>query len=171
MTKRSRNLFRRKTLLVPLLLGLLAGLPTSALAAGSSSKSDETTARPKDYDKGVKLVEDGEYTKARRAFEKAARKAPTDADVLNMLAYSQRKSGQLDRAIETYQKALAIRPRFPQAREYLAEAYLQASLRELETLKSYGSEAEDESAELIRALQDAANGLPAAAQANRKPGW
>ena len=48
-----------------------------------------------------------------------------------MLAFSERKQGNLDEAFEYYAKALALRPKFPEAREYLAEAHIQAALKEL----------------------------------------
>jgi tetratricopeptide (TPR) repeat protein len=153
-----------RTLLACLALGGLvaAGAAIDARAAGSPAPGSEKSAkeRPAEYDEGVELVEKGDFGKARRAFEQANRKSPRDADILNMLAYSQRKSGRLDRAIETYQQALKLRPRFPQAREYLAEAYLQAALRELDTLESYGSEADAERAQVIQTLQAAAADLP-----------
>lgn len=138
----------------PLLLLAFAG---AALAAGSPDRSNaKDDAPPAAYEMGMKLVEQGDFEKARKAFETAQRKAPRDPDVLNMLAYSQRKTGQLDRAIATYQRALKQRPRFPQAREYLAEAYLQAALRELETLEGYGEEGAKERDQVIRALEAAA---------------
>ena len=88
-----------------------------------------------------------------------------------MLAYSQRKSGHLDLAIETYKKAIRLRGRFPQAREYLAEAYLQASLRELATLRSYGDSGAREAALLVTALKEAANELPPPERVGTKRSW
>ena len=93
---------------------------------------------------------------------------PQNPDTLNLLAYSQRKSGQLDEAIETYKQALALRGRFPQAREYLGEAYLEASLRELATLRTYGQTANRETAELLAVLKEALGRLPAAPPAAQK---
>ncbi len=137
----------------PLVVASFAG---DVQAAGSPDTSSREDGPPPAYALGVEFVEKGDFEKARKAFETAQRKAPRDPDVLNMLAYTQRKTGQLDRAISTYQRALKLRPRFPQAREYLAEAYLQAALRELETLESYGDEATKERDQVIRALEAAA---------------
>lgn len=136
----------------------LALVASPAFADGSRRRSGSDTRKPPppEYAQGLALVEAEEYREARHAFERALRKAPRDPDVLNMLAYSERRSGQLDRAIHTYQKALARRPHFPQAREYLAEAYLQAVLRELEILERYGDEAKDERRHVIEALEAAA---------------
>ena len=143
----------------------------SAEPPASEGASEARSARPPEYEQGVAILETGDYMKARRAFERAAKKSPRDPDVLNMLAYSQRKSGQLDRAIDTYKQALALRPQFPQAREYLGEAYLQAALRELQTLGGYGPEAELHRAQLTKALQDAAAAAPDAPEVGAKSSW
>jgi len=150
---------------------------TVALAAGSPQPSERDETPPAEYEQGLAHVEAGDFKAARKAFEAAQRKAPGNADVLNMLAYSLRKNGQLERAIATYGKALRLRPRFPQAREYLAEAYLQAALRELSTLEGYGEDARSERDQLIRSLEAAAAraawvGDPQAATGMPpKPGW
>ena len=49
-----------------------------------------------------------------------------------------------------------LRPKFPEAREYLGEAHIQAAIREIETLKSYGADGKEELADLVKALKDAA---------------
>lgn len=152
------------------LLGPATPVPGFAAGGGRDDDSSRSAKPSAEYEEGIALVEAGDYEEARGAFEKAARRRPRDPDVLNMLAYSQRKSGQLDEAIATYKKALRIRPKFPQAREYLGEAYLQAALRELETLKGYGDEAEDERAQLVKALQGALWDLPTA-EAGAKKSW
>jgi hypothetical protein len=79
--------------------------------------------------------------------------------VLNMLAHSQRMLGMIDDAIENYKKALSLRPIFPQAREYLGEAYIQAALREIEILKNYGSSGDEFRNDLVSALKAADSGL------------
>lgn len=144
-------------------------------AAGSSRSSDSSKKDESNtghaYAEGLELVDAGRFVEARKAFERAVRSSPKDPDVLNMLAYSQRKSGRLDQAIETYRKAIKLRPRFPQAREYLAEAYLQASLRELATLRSYGASASSETAQLVTALKAAADELPPAEKVGAKRSW
>ena len=48
-----------------------------------------------------------------------------DADVLNALAFSQRKSGDFETAYKNYQRALKIDPNHKGAREYLGELYIQ----------------------------------------------
>jgi tetratricopeptide (TPR) repeat protein len=53
------------------------------------------------------------------------KETPTDADMLNLLAYSQRKLQRFDEALVNYQKALDIEPEHRGANEYLGELYLQ----------------------------------------------
>jgi tetratricopeptide (TPR) repeat protein len=155
--------------------GVAAPSPARA-AAGSPQEKDrpqnqkkkepasgrQVSKLPPSYDEGMKLIRTGEYAKAREIFEQALREASSNPDVLNMLAYSQRKTGSIDLAIETHKRALRLRPNFPQAREYLGEAYLQASLRELTALQRAGRSATSEHAMLLRALHEALEELPPA---------
>ena len=108
------------------------------------------------YNEGLRLSRNGDFEKARDLFERANRVKKNDPDVLNMLAYTQRKTGRIDDAFENYGKALKLRPRFPRAHEYLAEAHLQAALMELDTLKSFGSEGAEDARQLVEAIRQAA---------------
>jgi tetratricopeptide (TPR) repeat protein len=45
--------------------------------------------------------------------------------VLNLIGYSTRKLGDIDKGIDYYHQALAIDPNYTKARQYLGEAYLQ----------------------------------------------
>ena len=145
------------------LAGVLLALPAGGAGGprvepGGASGSSQRL--PKAYDRGVKLVEEEDYDHARRSFERALHEKSGHPDILNMLAFTQRKTGHIDLAIETYKKALERRPRFPQAREYLGEAYLAAAMRELETLAGYGKEGAEEHGELLRAVHTVARKLP-----------
>ena len=44
--------------------------------------------------------------------------------VLNLIGYSTRKLGDIDKGIDYYHQALAIDPNYTKARQYLGEAYL-----------------------------------------------
>jgi len=144
-----------------LVLALIAlALATPALAAGGESRagrSDPSESRA--YVEGVKLLADGELEKARRSFVRAHRERPRDPDVLNMLAYTQRKSGDLEEAIKNYKRALRLRPDFPDAREYLGEAYLEAALAELAWLAEAGDDGKKQHGKLLRAIHDRTRGL------------
>ena len=123
-------------------------------AAGpeSSSGGDESSH----FDEGLTLVEKGDYEEALAKFEAAAEENADDPDVLNMLAFTQRKLGRLDEAFKTYDRALELRPRFPQAREYLGEAHLQAVVAQLALLRSYGDEGAEFYNQLLAALRETA---------------
>lgn len=72
-----------------------------------------------------KLIEGEKYRQAITELDKALRDEPDDADLLNLLAYSNRKLGNFDSALEYYLKALKIDPDHRGANEYLGELYLQ----------------------------------------------
>jgi tetratricopeptide (TPR) repeat protein len=44
--------------------------------------------------------------------------------VLNLIGYSTRKLGDIDKGIDYYRQALAADPNYTKARQYLGEAYL-----------------------------------------------
>ncbi len=115
-----------------------------------------TVSGPDDYQQGQQAVERKEFGTASRLFRDALEVHPDDPDVLNMLAFSERKQGHLDEAFEYYQKALTKRPRFPEAREYLAEAHLQAAIEQLHTLQGYGQDGTEEAKELIEEFKESA---------------
>jgi tetratricopeptide (TPR) repeat protein len=111
------------------------------------------------YDQGVDASNNNDFQKALPLFEQALRADPDNPDILNMLAHSQRKIGMIDEALANYKKALTLRPRFPEAHEYLGEAYVQAALREVETLKNYGNDGKEELEDLSEFIKDAAQKL------------
>jgi tetratricopeptide (TPR) repeat protein len=149
------------------LLAFVAAAVLSGARASGEGSPFEYGSRPESadkvvaavYQKGMDAAQAGDYAAALAHFEAADKKAKDRPEVLNMLAYSQRKLGRLDEAFANYDRALKLKPRFPEAREYLAEAHLQAALRELETIKGYGPEGEKQAAALKAALKSAAEKL------------
>jgi Tfp pilus assembly protein PilF len=131
-----------------------------AIAAGSGSKetSTETTmdAASQLYEQGLKEVEKQDFDAAFELFERANKSRKNDADILNMLGFTQRKLGRLNEAFKSYAKALDIQPEFPQAREYLAEAHLQAAMEQMRLLRETGAPAQAEVAQLLDAFAKAA---------------
>jgi Tfp pilus assembly protein PilF len=71
------------------------------------------------------LIEDEKYQQAITELDKALRDDPDNADMLNLMAYSQRKLKHFDIAMDYYQQALRIDPQHRGANEYLGELYLQ----------------------------------------------
>jgi len=108
------------------------------------------------FEAGKALADKKQYRAALKKFKQALRKDKNNADVLNMIAYSSRKLGLLDAAFDYYDQALRVKPHFPEAREYLGEAHIQATLKEIKTLESYGAEGNHSREELIEALKQAA---------------
>ena len=133
-----------------------------AIGTGPSSNwpAEEKKAAPETamslYDKGVQADKTGDNKAALQYFQQALKKDKNNPEILNMLAHSERKLGMINEAIDDYWKALKLRPRFPEAREYMGEAYIQAILKEIETLNSYGKDGEMQKNELIKAFKDAA---------------
>ena len=134
------------------------GTGTSSNWPSEEKKPASETAMPL-YDKGVQADKSGDNKAALNYFQQALKKDKNNPDILNMLAHSQRKLGMLNEAIDNYWKALKLRPRFPEAREYMGEAYIQAAIKEIDTLRGYGNDGEKEKAQLIKAFKDAAANL------------
>lgn len=76
------------------------------------------------YHQGYVLAKAGEYDWAIEVLSSVQN--PDNADVLNMLGYSNRKAGRLELGISYYAKALQLKPDFTLAREYLGEGYVAA---------------------------------------------
>lgn len=77
------------------------------------------------------LIDDENYQDAIEALEKALAESSDDADLLNLLAYSHRKSMHFEIALDYYQKALQVDPEHRGANEYLGELYLQMNRPDL----------------------------------------
>ena len=95
---------------------------TSAMAMGNSSSwsSDDT-----DLSEVSELVDGGKYDEAITKIKGMLKDNPENADLFNYLAYSQRKTGDLDSAAQNYERALMIDPEHVGALEYQGELFLQ----------------------------------------------
>lgn len=111
------------------------------------------------YDQGMNATRSHNYPLALKLFTEALKQDPKNPDVLNMLAHSQRLTGDIDGAILNYWKALELRPHFPEAREYMGEAYIQAAQKQMEILKSYKEEGKEQLEDLTNAFKTAAKDL------------
>ena len=145
-------------------------VPESHAISGGGGKEKEESASaqesPQDeavtaYTRGMELVKAGRYQEALDRFRTAVKQDKKNPEYLNMMAYTLRKTGNIDDAFETYAKALSMKPKFPQAREYLGEAHLQALLLQLDVLRGYGPDGKKEYDLLVSALQEAAKTLQA----------
>ena len=111
----------------------MSGGSSSNSTSYSSSSSDDSgpyspTSRFKDINKLIKLEKFAEAHK----MLKSLKKVNTDeADRLNLLGFTARKSGDLDAAGDYYQQALALNPRHTGALEYQGELFIQLGKIEL----------------------------------------
>ena len=64
------------------------------------------------------------FTLARARFEEAAKADPNMKEAWNHIGYTNRRLGQYEASLAAYDKALALNPRYTEAIEYRAEAYL-----------------------------------------------
>ena len=108
----------RSTLILMLAL-TVTGMTSSSVFADASDSPDSHLAPFQT------LIDADDYEMAISELEMALGKSPDDADLLNLLAYSQRKLMRFDEALVNYQKALKIEPEHRGANEYLGELYLQ----------------------------------------------
>ena len=148
---------------------------SDAAPTGSKTNKPEPPSDPARqlYDQGLQKAQANDFTAALPLFERAHQAKKDDPEILNMLAFTQRKLGQLDEAFANYAKALELRPDFPQAREYLAEAHLQAAMLQMQILRGYGPKADAEVAQLADAFAKAARTVgagtpPAGADSTRR---
>lgn len=100
----------------------LGTVSSAALAMGSGSSWSSDTP---DLSTIVEMIDAGKYDTAIESLEEMLKEDPKDANVLNYLAYSQRKSGDFESAAQNYERALMIDPEHKGALEYQGELFLQ----------------------------------------------
>ena len=110
-----------KQILAVLAIGILA-MTGTAHAAGSSDAPEA-----KDLAEMVQarnMIKGEHYNQAIPLLNKVIARQPKNADALNLLAYSQRKTDDFQASLANYKKALAIDPSHKDAHEYIGELYL-----------------------------------------------
>lgn len=100
----------------------LAAIPGVAFSAGDPEP--EQKAAPSYYNRGRVEANSSNWSRAVVLFRKAVEQEPENYKALNMLGFSLRRSGKHQEAIQTYNRALAIKPDFAQALEYRGKAHL-----------------------------------------------
>lgn len=96
----------------------------SALREGDGLEADAAKTRSEAKRKEQLGWAKDSWQRARSLFEEATRAAPQMPEAWNGLGYTSRKVGDYAAALAAYDKALALRPGYPEATEYRAEAYL-----------------------------------------------
>ena len=90
---------------------------------GNKLELQAASANGKDRDKILDKAKK-EYSNALRDFKRAGDNSPKMYQAFNGMGFAYRKTGDYAKALENYDKALALAPGFPDALEYRAEAYL-----------------------------------------------
>jgi len=123
---------------------------SNSFAAGNDSSNE--VIKPSSYSKMIKLIKNEQYAEAVQGLEKILqnKKYNKDADILNHYAFALRKTNNLTKAEEFYQKALTIEPDHRGALEYIGELYVDTKRMDLAnaTLKKLESCRCEEYAEL-----------------------
>ena len=97
----------------------------SSFAAGTETETPAPSAQNY-YDDAKKSLAANKWKPALSSLQKAVQLDPNNADIHNLLGYSYRKAGNLDKAFEHYGIALRLNPKHIGAHEYLGETYLLA---------------------------------------------
>jgi Flp pilus assembly protein TadD len=96
--------------------------PDDAAAAPASVAGGEAAAY---FQQAKAAIRQERFDHAIAALQQVLKPRPDDADALNLMGYSQRRTGHLDRSLDYYNKALAQNPNHIGANEYLGELYLE----------------------------------------------
>jgi tetratricopeptide (TPR) repeat protein len=118
--------FDPKTIFAAMLLSATIATGGAGLARAVTSDSTPSADLPDSYKDAKEMVEDEDYDKAIPLLEQSMKdKGGEFADAFNMLGYSYRKLGNMPKALEYYNKALAMEPKHLGANEYMGELYLE----------------------------------------------
>jgi Flp pilus assembly protein TadD len=99
----------------------------------------------------VKALIDSEKYSAALALIESHKESNTSPDLLNLKGFSLRKLGKANEAVVVYNSALKLKPNFPQAKEYLAVAYLQLkNVKEAQALYSDLTKSAPEYAKMLK---------------------
>jgi cytochrome c-type biogenesis protein CcmH/NrfG len=120
----------RHPLVIALVCSAALAWPATAQAAGGGGGGggpQETSAKDTDpdYAAGMAAISRKDWKQAADRMGAYVKRKPDDADGWNEFGHASRRLGQLQVALDAYDKALKINPRHRGAREYLGEAYLQ----------------------------------------------
>jgi tetratricopeptide (TPR) repeat protein len=111
------------TFLILFVLNLALALPDAARASGYDSGPMRAPADP-DVVNAQKAIKDKHWDAAIELLKKAEARDPKNADIYNLMGYTERSRGNLDAAFKYYEQALTLNPKHRGAHEYIGEAYL-----------------------------------------------
>jgi tetratricopeptide (TPR) repeat protein len=97
-------------------------------AAGAARAADTTPSSPPpaaNLKAAQAKIDSGDYRGAIPILTTYTKDHPNDADGLNLMGFSLRKTGQTDLALQYYNRALSLQPKHLGANEYLGELYVE----------------------------------------------
>jgi len=122
---------RRRTRLglalgVSALLSWPAGAPAdpSSPAVEQRREPPASASAESEYHRGIRARVARDWKAAEAAFRAATARQATFADAWNELGFALRNQGRYAESLDAYAEALRLRPDFPEALEYLGEAYV-----------------------------------------------
>lgn len=104
---------------------VLALMPQAVYAVGGDEEEPASSESSKiQYQTAKRAIDAGRYNIAVPILEKLVKAEPRNANGWNLLAYSNRKLKNYDKALAQYRSALAVDSKHLGAHEYLGELYL-----------------------------------------------
>lgn len=100
----------------------------SLIAQSSAKLPEKHDSQQTAFEQAVKALGSGDYAAAEAGFRVVLKSAPKNIGALGNLGVVYSRTGQTDKAITVYRKALAIQPNEPQLLLNLGLAYLKAEL-------------------------------------------
>lgn len=107
------------------ILAVACALAAPAGAIAADTVEEPTSASTGELDSVRTLVDAQQYDAALPALRRLDQQNPNNPDVLNLIGYSLRKTGDMTGALDYYNRALALDPQHRGANEYLGELYLE----------------------------------------------
>ena len=113
---------------------MLALVAVMLTVAAPTARADSTREDPApapaaapamSLDAAQKRINAGDFHGALPILTAITQKDPNNADALNLMGYSLRKTGQTDLALQYYNRALSLMPKHLGANEYLGELYVE----------------------------------------------
>jgi tetratricopeptide (TPR) repeat protein len=105
-------------------LGIAVAMPGTSFAAGGSSERPAVAPTDPDLDRANQAIKEKNWNRAVDLLNAALARDSKNAEIYNLLGYSERNRGNLDAAFKYYDRALALDPKHRGAHEYVGEAYL-----------------------------------------------
>jgi tetratricopeptide (TPR) repeat protein len=113
-----------KIAVIAFAIGATAPAHADSTRESPSVPTPAPPARPT-LDDAQKKIDAGDYQGAIPILTVITQADPNNADALNLMGYSLRKTGQTDLALQYYNRALSLMPKHLGANEYLGELYVE----------------------------------------------